>query len=162
MNIDLTVNGKARQLQIQSGDRLVDALRGELSLASLTPDCLSGQCGRCLVFMDGRLVQACLLPAFKAKGSVILTYEAKEESIEAREIQTAFEKAGARPCSFCRIGKTMAVLDLLARKPMPTEDEIVEQLKMVVCACTDAPSLIAAVGIAAEMRNKRKFSRADK
>jgi len=162
MIIDITVNDQPKRLQARSGDRLVDVLRKELSLSSLFSDCLSGRCGRCFIFLDGRLAHSCLIPAFKAKGSTIVTYEALRETVEAREIIAALEKAQALPCAFCKTGKIMAIIDLLARNPLPAEEEILEQLEMVSCPCTDPVSLIAAVGIAAELRNKRKFNRADK
>ncbi|HWR10856.1 MAG TPA: 2Fe-2S iron-sulfur cluster-binding protein [Rectinemataceae bacterium] len=162
MIIDLSVNGAVRHLQARSGDRLVDVLRNELSLSSLLPDCLSGKCGRCFVFMDGRLVLSCMIPAFKAKGSTILSYEAIEDDPDVEEIVLAMQKAQALPCAFCRKGKIMAITDLLARSPLPEEKEILKQLDMVACPCTDPESLVKAVGIAAEMRNKRKFNRADK
>jgi len=162
MIIDITVNNVLKQVQARSGDRLVDILRNELSISSLQPDCLRGSCGRCFVFMDGRLVHSCLVPAFKAKGSTISTYEAMADSADAREILLAFEKAQCSPCAFCRTSKVMAVADLLARNPLPDKEEILRQLDMVSCPCSDPVSLVDAVGIAAEMRNKRKFNRADK
>ncbi len=162
MIIDLNVNGVERHLQTRSGDRLVDVLRKELKLSSLLPDCLSGKCGRCFIFFDGRLVHSCLIPAFKAKGARILTFEAIKETLDAKEITAAFEKAEALPCAFCRTGKIMAIDDLLSRNPLPDAKAILEQLDMVNCPCTDPDSLVAAVGFAAEMRNKRKFNRAAK
>ena len=162
MSIDVTVNGEPKRLQARSGDRLVDVLRKDLTLSSLFSDCLSGRCGRCFIFLDGRLVHSCLIPAFKAKGSAIVTFEGLRETPEVREIISALEKAQAMPCSFCKTGKIMAITELLGRKPLPGEEEILEQLDMVSCPCTDPVSLVAAVGIAAELRNKRKFNRADK
>lgn len=162
MIIDLNVNGAPKHLQARSGDRLVDVLRDELSLSSLLPDCLSGKCGRCFIFIDGRLVLSCLVPAFKAKGSTIQSYEAFKDLPDVKEIILAMEKAEALPCAFCRTGKIMAILDLLGRSPLPEEKEILKQLDMVACSCTDPVSLVKAVGMAAEMRNKRKFNRADK
>jgi len=162
MIIDITVNNTLKQVQARSGDRLVDILRNEVALSGLQPDCLSGSCGRCFVFMDGRLVHSCLVPAFKAKGSTIVTYESMADSPEAKEILLAFEKAQCKPCAFCKKAKVMAIADLLARNPLPERDEILHQIGMVSCPCSDPLALVAAVGIAAEMRNKRKFNRADK
>ncbi|MFZ3109999.1 MAG: 2Fe-2S iron-sulfur cluster-binding protein [Rectinemataceae bacterium] len=162
MIIDITVNNVLKQVQARSGDRLVDILRDELGLSSLQPDCRCGKCGRCFIFMDSRLVHSCLVPAFKAKGSTIGTYESIAESADAREILLAFEKAQCVPCAFCKTSKVMAVADLLARNPLPGKEEILDQLDMVSCSCSDPATLVDAVGIAAEMRNKRKFNRADK
>ena len=162
MIIDMTVNGMPRHIQARSGDRLVDVLRKELSLASLLPDCLAGHCGRCFIYLDGRLVQSCLVPAFKARGSVILSYEALAALPEMRSIDAAFESMESPPCPFCIKAKAMVVHGLLAENPNPGEDEIGRALSMVDCACTDIRTLIEAVGRAAEGRNKRIYNRADK
>ena len=161
MIIELTINGTPKRLQARSGDRLVDVLRKELQVASLLSDCLAGRCGRCFIFLDGRLVHSCLIPAFKAKGGKIVTYEALANSEDAKEIALGLERAKAQPCQFCRAAKTMAILDLLSRSPLPEKGEVLEQLDMVSCPCTDPESLARAVDIAAELRSKRKFQRAN-
>jgi carbon-monoxide dehydrogenase small subunit len=150
MIIDINVNGMPRHLQARSGDRLVDVLRKELSLDSLLPDCLAGRCGRCLVYLDGRLTFSCLVPAFKARGSTILSYEAPFEAMESP------------PCPFCRKAKVMVVHCLLAEIPNPADAEIIDALSIVDWPCTDHRALIEAVGKAAEGRNKRIYNRADK
>jgi len=161
MIIELTIDGAPKRLQARSGDRLVDVLRKELKGASLLSDCLAGRCGRCFVFLDGRLAHSCLIPAFKAKGGKIVTYEALADSEDAKEIVQGLIKAKAQPCQFCKTAKIMAIIDLFTRSPLPDKSEILEQLDMVSCPCTDPESLVKAVDIAAELRNKRKFQRAN-
>lgn len=161
MIIDVNVNGEMKRLQVRSGDRLVDVLREKLSIASLLPDCLAGRCGRCFIFFDGRLVHSCLLPAFKAKGARIVTFEGIADSPEVREIEEALRQADALPCPFCRTAKLMAIYDLLERHPQPEEKIALEQIDMVSCACTDPASLIKAIGLAADARSRRKFNRAN-
>lgn len=162
MTIELTVNGLSRRIQVRSGDRLVDALRRQCSLDSLLPDCLAGRCGRCLVFIDGRLAQSCLIPAFKAKGSKILSYEALAANSEVATIQNVLEASPAKPCEFCLRAKTLAVYDLLTRNPTPEREEILGQLSMVDCPCSDPQGLCDAVERAAEIMAQRKYGRADK
>lgn len=162
MTIDFTLNEKPQRVQVRSGDRLVYVLQKLGDFPSLIPDCLGGNCGRCLVFMDSRLVYSCLTPAFKAKGTSIVTYEGFAASDECNDIVAALKEAAAYPCDFCRKAKVMMIADLLARVPLPEESDIVEQLAVVSCACTDPVSLAAAIRLAAEFRNRRKFKRADK
>jgi carbon-monoxide dehydrogenase small subunit len=162
MIIDLVVNGKACRLNARSSDRLVDLLRRDLGLKSLLPDCLSGICGRCLIMLDGRLVHACMLPAFKARGATIFSFEGLAHTDDIREIEQALQDANATPCAFCRRAKVMAINDLLSRTALPDKNQILEQLDLVHCACTDPETLSKAVNLAAAFRNKRKFNRADK
>ena len=162
MIIDASVNGMTRHLHARSGDRLVDVLRKELTLDSLLPDCLSGRCGRCLLYLDGRLCYSCLVPAFKAKGSVILSYEAIAALPETKDIESAFDAMDSPPCPFCRKAKIMIVHSLLAETPNPGEDEIIHALSLVDCPCTDHQALVKAIGRAAEGRNKRIYTRENK
>ncbi len=159
MIIDVTVNGVQRHLKSRSGDRLVDMLRKELRLSSLNADCLQGRCGKCLVFMDGRIVHSCLIPAFKARGGTILTFEEIAKNPEVNDIEKAFHATHTQPCPFCHTAKTMVIFDLLSRVPLPSEEDIVEALDMVSCPCGDPIGLIQTVKLAAELRNKRKFNR---
>ncbi len=162
MIIDLAVNGKACRLNARSCDRLVDLLRRDLGLDSLLPDCLSGLCGRCLILLDGRLVHACMLPAFKARGATVFSFEGLAHTEDIREIEQALQEANAEPCAFCRRAKIMAINDLLSRIPLPERQQILAQLDLVHCPCTDPESLSKAVNLAAAFRNRRKFNRADK
>ncbi|MCE5255943.1 MAG: 2Fe-2S iron-sulfur cluster-binding protein [Spirochaetaceae bacterium] len=162
MTIDFVLNGKPQKTQIRSGDRLVYVLQKLGDFPSLIPDCLGGNCGRCLVFMDGRLIYSCLTPAFKAKGSSIVTYEGFSATEDCKDIIYGLKQASAFPCNFCRKAKIMMIADLLKRIPLPEETDIMEQMSIVSCPCTDPVSLAKAVLLSAECRNKRKFKRADK
>lgn len=163
MIITFILNGMPRKAKIRSGDRLSTILTEEnLPIKSLMPDCLSGHCGKCLIIMDKRLVYSCLVPAFRARDAEILTIEGLSDSDDVRDIQKGFHEAHCHPCSFCKNAKTLAIWDLLNRIPLPNERQIEETLSVVSCACTDPVSLKKAVLIAAELKNQRKYHRADK
>lgn len=159
MILEFNLNGSPRKISIKSGERLVDVLRREPDAESLLPDCLSGRCGRCLVFMDGRLCFSCLVPAFKARGSDISTYEGLRGTEDFMEIEHAFELEHAMPCKFCRKAKIMALADLFDRVSAPDSAQILAQFDMVHCSCTDPGSLVKSAFKAMELRNKRKFGR---
>ena len=91
--------------------------------------------------------------------STILTFEAIAKNPEVKDIEKAFQITQTQPCPFCRSAKIMAIFDLLSRIPLPGEEDILEALDMVSCPCSDPLGLIQAVKLAAELRNKRKFSR---
>lgn len=161
MIVELTLNGTRRKLQARSGDRLVDVLRREVDAGSLRPDCLSGRCGKCFAFLDGRLVHTCMIPAFKARGSILLTLEGLVNSDSMKDIAQAMDALPVPPCNHCRNAKLMAAADLLERFPLPDRLTILEQMDMAACACDDPETLVRFVDTAAELRQKRKFRRAD-
>jgi len=161
MILELTLNGVRKKLQARSGDRLVDVLRREDDARSLRGDCLSGRCGKCFAFLDGRLVHTCMIPAFKARGSVLLTFEGLQPSEDMGDIVLAMDSLPSSPCTHCRTAKLMAAMDLLERSPLPDRMAILEQLDMAACACDDPDNLVRLIETAAEFRQKRKFKRAD-
>ena len=109
--------------------------------------------------MDGRLTYSCLVPAFKANGTSILTYEEISKSQAAKDIDACFSETGSQPCPFCRASKTLVIVDLLSKNPLPDRSAILAHLSMVSCPCTDPYSLVETVNAAADRINKRKFNR---
>lgn len=163
MTITFMLNGVPQTVKIRSGDRLSTILaKGHPLVKSLIPDCLSGHCGKCLIIMDKRLVYSCLVPAFRARDTEILTLEGIADSEDIRDIHKGFQEAQCHPCNFCKNAKTLAIWDLLNRIPLPNESQIEESLSVVSCSCTDPVSLKNAILRAADLKNQRKYHRADK
>ncbi len=163
MTITFQLNGITKNVKIRSGDRLSTILTQEHPpIKSLIPDCLSGHCGKCLVIMDKRLVYSCLVPAFRARDAEITTIEGLSDSDDIRDIQKGFQEAHCHPCNFCKNAKTLVIWDLLNRIALPNESQIEESLSVVSCSCTDPVSLKKAVFLAADLKNRRKYHRADK
>jgi len=73
--ISLTVNGDYIELETDAEKRLIDILREQLYLTGTKEGCKKGECGSCTVIMDGKAVKSCLVPAFRASGSIIQTIE---------------------------------------------------------------------------------------
>jgi aerobic-type carbon monoxide dehydrogenase small subunit (CoxS/CutS family) len=102
-----------------------------------------------------------MIPAFKARGSVILTFEGLQASEEMQDIVHAMDSLASAPCIHCRTAKLMAVMDLLGRSPLPDRLTILEQMDMTACACDDPENLVKLVETATELKQKRKFKRAN-
>lgn len=160
MTLSFILNGEDVNVRARTGDRLSDILRESFGLLGLQSDCRCGRCGRCLVFLDGRLIPSCIVPAFRARGSEIVTVEGFALTDEYQDILEGFAEAGVETCGFCESGKIMASAALLERKSRPSPEEILEQLSCVPCRCTDAESLVKAIQAAAERRARRLYRRA--
>jgi len=162
MILGLNVNGESVQVSIRSVDRLVDVLRGRLGLSSLAADCRSGNCGRCLAFMDGRLVYTCMVPAFRAKDAQIVTLEGFAKTEKYDDIVAGFTAAGLTTCGFCLSAKILAAADLLERDPMPSPETVLHQMDAVRCRCSDPDTISAGVIAAAKVRAARLYHRVGK
>ena len=158
-SIESKINDRFHKLSVRSGDRLVDILRDDVKIESLLPDCRGGVCGRCLVILDGRLCHACLIPAFKAQGAEISTYEYVRNTPEALAVERGFLEDNIQPCPFCYSAKILAMTDMLTKHPLPDKETIQRYLELVPCACTDPDGIAGTIQKVADQINRRKFNR---
>ena len=150
MRIELTVNGVPRDAEIRATESLLFTLRERLGLPGSKNACEQGECGSCSVLLDGRLVCSCLVLAAQAEGREVMTVEGLGGAEELHPVQQTFVELGAVQCGFCTPGFVVAAADLLARNPMPSEDEIREALSGNLCRCTGYQRIVDAVKAAAE------------
>ena len=156
MIVFFTLNGEATEMEAEPSELLVDLLRLRLGLRGARPGCLQGQCGSCTVLFNGFLAPSCLIPAFKAYGSEIVTIEGLMQTKEYQDIERAFARAGARPCRFCAAGKFLSVHALLSSYPDPPEHAVQDTLAGVWCRCTTYDRLRKAIDFATESRERRR------
>ena len=149
MRIALTVNGEPMEADVWAGESLLWALRERLGLPGSKNACEQGECGSCSVFLDGTLVCSCLLLAAQVDGHEVITVEGLAEDGQPHAVQQAFVEAGAVQCGFCTPGLVVATVDLLARSPSPSDDEIREALSGNLCRCTGYAKIFDAVRLAA-------------
>ena len=154
MQLDVTVNGQARSVQVLPMARLLDVLREELELPGTKEGCGEGECGACSVIMDGKLVNSCLVPAVQAQGAELLTIEGLARDGELSGLQRAFVACNGAQCGFCTPGMVLASVDLLRRCAHPTEAEIREGLAGNICRCTGYVKIVDAVQAAAAGRER--------
>ncbi|MDD4836419.1 MAG: (2Fe-2S)-binding protein [Dethiosulfovibrio sp.] len=145
MNIQLTVNGQDRTVEISPDMRLLDLLRDVLGLISVKEGCSEGECGACTVIMDGKAVTSCTVMAFQAEGSDIMTTEGLAQRGELDPIQQAFMDNDAVQCGFCTPGMIMSTKALLMQNPDPSEEEARRALEGNICRCTGYIPIINAV-----------------
>ncbi len=149
MRISLTVNGEPREADVWPGESLLFALREGLGLPGSKNACEQGECGSCSVLLDGDLVCSCLVLAAQADGHEVVTVEGLARNGDLHPVQEAFVEAGAVQCGFCTPGLVVAAVDLLARSPDPSDDEIREALSGNLCRCTGYAKIFDAVRLAA-------------
>lgn len=151
LDITLTVNGRARARRVNPSLRLLDLLRDDLNLTGTKEGCGAGECGTCSVFIDGKLVKSCLMPAAKADGAAIETVEGLAKPGDLTPVQKAFHKTGASQCGYCIPGMVMAATSALRENPAADIEEIKERLGGNICRCTGYTKIFEAVELARDV-----------
>ena len=149
--ISLTVNGTARELDVEPRRLLVEAIREDLGLTGTHVGCDTSQCGACTVHVDGRAVKSCSMLAVQADGTDVRTIEGLKSDGELHPIQAAFWEKHGLQCGFCTPGMIMAAADLLARNDDPTDAEIRHAIEGNFCRCTGYQNIVAAIREAASV-----------
>jgi carbon-monoxide dehydrogenase small subunit len=151
VRVRCTVNGQPREADdVWPGESLLYVLRERLGLPGAKNACEQGECGSCTVYLDGTPVCACLVAAGQAEGRDVVTVEGLAPGAgELDRVQQAFVATGAVQCGFCTPGLIVAVHDLLARDPAPSDPDIREALAGNLCRCTGYETILDAVRLAA-------------
>jgi carbon-monoxide dehydrogenase small subunit len=136
IKVQLQVNGQSHTVESFPMMRLLDVLREQLHLTGTKEGCGEGECGACSVFLNGKLVNSCLVPVAQVQNASIKTIEGVANVDELHAVQQAFIEFGGAQCGICTPGMIMAALDLLERNPNPTEAEIRTGLAGNLCRCT--------------------------
>jgi carbon-monoxide dehydrogenase small subunit len=147
--LKFTVNGKEHALVVESQERLLDVLRDRLGLKGTKEGCGTGDCGICAVLMDGKIVNSCLIFAIQARNKKIMTIEAIGTAEKLHPLQRAFIHWNACQCGFCIPAMILASKNLLDHNPSPSDEEIREAIRGIVCRCTGYHSIVKAVKTAA-------------
>jgi len=152
--ITLTVNGRKYTDEVSPTMRLVDLLRDKFYLNGSKEGCGEGECGACTVLMDGKAVLSCLVLAFQADGSEIITIEGLSRNGELDPIQQAFVDNGAIQCGYCTPGMIMSTKALLMKNAEPTEEDIRTAISGNLCRCTGYTKIVDAIKEAATVMKK--------
>ena len=134
--ITCSVNGVSQTLRAYPMERLLDVLRERLRLTGTKEGCGEGECGACSVFINGEIVNSCLVPVAQVEGAEIKTIEGVASGEQLHAVQQAFIECGGAQCGICTPGMVLAAVDLLERNPNPTEAEIRTGLAGNLCRCT--------------------------
>jgi aerobic-type carbon monoxide dehydrogenase small subunit (CoxS/CutS family) len=133
----LTVNGEQRQVAEEWQDEtLLTVLREHLGLTGSRFSCGIGQCGACLVHIEGSPVSSCLVPIKDVAGKSVLTIEGlASEDGSLHPLQQAWLDANVPQCGYCQSGQIMQALALLQRNPDPDDTDIDTAMSGNLCRC---------------------------
>jgi len=152
-HISVTVNGTAREADVEPRLLLVHLLRDTFGLTGTHTGCDTSNCGACTVHVNGTSAKSCTMLAVQADGAEIRTIEGMEQGGTLHPLQQAFWDCHGLQCGFCTPGMIMQSAWLLEQNPEPTDEEVREGIAGNLCRCTGYVNIVKAVQqAAAELR----------
>jgi carbon-monoxide dehydrogenase small subunit len=145
IELHLTVNGIPYSVLADPCHTLLEILRVKLNLTGTKEGCGAGDCGACIVLLNGQAVNACLVLAAQAEGAQVITVEGLAQEGKLHPLQQAFAEKWAFQCGFCTPGMLMSCYALLLNHPYPTPDEIRQAIAGNLCRCGTYQSVVEAV-----------------
>jgi xanthine dehydrogenase YagT iron-sulfur-binding subunit len=155
--ITLTLNGQARQLDVQPWTTLLDLLRDQLDLVGSKKGCDHGQCGACTVLRDGKRINSCLTLAIMCDGAELTTIEGLADNDQLHPLQQAFIKHDAFQCGYCTPGQICSAVGLANEGRANSRGEIQEMMSGNLCRCGAYSNIVDAVQeVLPQMRDASK------
>ena len=148
--MELLVNGKSYEVDVDEETTLLAVLRHDLGLTGTKYGCGDGDCGACTVLIDGEAKNSCITPLDSAVGCEITTIEGLAKGGDLHPVQEAFVEHTAFQCAFCTPGFIMSAVALLSRNPQPDDRQIRAALTGNICRCGTYVRILQAAKAAAE------------
>jgi carbon-monoxide dehydrogenase small subunit len=143
--ISLTVNGSAREAEVEPRTLLVELLREGLGLTGTHVGCDTSQCGACVVHLDGEAVKSCTMLAVQADGRQVTTIEGVGQPGRLHPMQQAFQDNHGLQCGFCTPGMIMTALDIVRRNPSLDDPTVRRELEGNICRCTGYQNIVKSI-----------------
>jgi isoquinoline 1-oxidoreductase alpha subunit len=146
---NLTLNGKAVQVDAAADTPLLWALRDHLAMTGTKFGCGASLCGACTVHVDGVPTRSCVTPISAVDGKNVTTIEGIQGRV-AEAVQASWDRIQVPQCGYCQSGQVMAATALLSKTPNPTDAQIDAAMQGNICRCGTYGRVRAAIKEAAK------------
>ena len=143
--VTLTINGRARAVEVDNRTSLLDLLRERVGLPGTKKGCNQGACGACTIQLDGRRVNSCLTLAVMHDGAEITTIEGLADGERLHPLQQAFVDEDGFQCGYCTPGQIMSGVGCIAEGHTSSRAEIREWMSGNICRCGAYTNIVTAI-----------------
>lgn len=150
--ITLQINGQSHTVDAPDDMPLLWVLRDLLGLTGTKYGCGIARCGACTVHLNGRAVRSCRVSVGSVGEQAITTIEGVGNTPNGAKLQQAWIDTKVAQCGYCQPGQIMAAAALLNHTPNPTDAQIDEAMKGILCRCGTYVRLREAIKNAAKAR----------
>jgi len=134
--IELKVNDKIQQVDVEADTPLLWVIREQLNLVGTKFGCGMAQCGACTVHLNGQPIRSCVTPVSDVAGQAITTIEGiADDNGQLSKVQQAWIDEQVPQCGYCQSGQIMSAVALLENNPNPSDSDIDTAMSGNVCRC---------------------------
>lgn len=151
--INLTINGKAQEVDVAEDTPLLWVLRDTLGLTGTKFGCGMALCGACTVHIDGVATRSCVTPVNVVSGKSVTTIEGLSSN-RSHPVQQAWMEIDVPQCGYCQSGQIMSAAALLSKNAQPSDADIDTAMAGNICRCGTYPRIRKAIHRAAELTGK--------
>ena len=150
--ITLKINKKEHSINADPTMPLLWVIRDIIGFTGTKYGCGKGLCGACMVLIDGKAVNSCLMPISAVQEKEIITIEGKTENLQA--LQKSWAELNVPQCGFCQSGQLITATAMLNKNPNPSESDINENMSRNICRCGTYTRIKGAINHCVEQKNK--------
>jgi xanthine dehydrogenase YagT iron-sulfur-binding subunit len=143
--LTLEINGKQMDLMVDIRSTVLDLLREQLGMTGTKKGCAMGDCGACMIHINGNRTNACLSLAVYNEGNKITTIEGLAKGEELHPMQAAFLKHDSFQCGYCTSGQIMSAVACLKEGKAKSREEIKDYMKRNICRCGSYQNIVDAI-----------------
>ena len=151
VNVSFKLNGESVSADVPDNTLLVDFIRETLGKTGTHVGCDTSQCGACVIHLNGESIKSCTMLAVMANGQVLTSIEGISSGKKMHPMQQSFYENHGLQCGFCTPGMVMSAIELVAKNPSISEQEIREGLEGNICRCTGYHNIVKSIQAAAQV-----------
>lgn len=143
--ISLEINGKQFELMVDIRSTILDLLREQLGMTGTKKGCAMGDCGACMIHINGNRANACMNLAVYNDGKKITTIEGLSDGEHLHPLQAAFLKHDSFQCGYCTSGQIMSGVACLREGKVKNREEIKTYMQRNICRCGSYQNIVDAI-----------------